>query len=350
MADQTEEKKHAPSGQKLQQLRKREGQVPRSKDFPSAVSLVITVAYVVIYFGEMKQKITSFFDIYDFIFKDTTYSPMLDIFVSAMKLSLSIVMPVFVIASISYIAASIFQTKGLIISFKSVAFKFEKLNPVEGIKKIFGLHGVSESIKILIKVTITTIILYLVLRWGLNALFWSPTCEESCVLQTSIYIIIVIIIALLILYFIVGVIDIWLSKILFSQDNKMTETEMKREIKDQMGSKELRQARNTLRKEAAKSPSIRGFGKATVVIHSGDALVALAYHPDKYDIPIVVAKKYGEEVNALVMEAKGKNIPFITNTQYLGNLMKYTQVGEPVPQSLIMETAQNFLDFGIIKR
>jgi type III secretion protein U len=350
MADTTEEKKHLPTLRKLQQLRTREGQVPRSKDFPSSFSLTVTIIYIMLNFGTIKQQIMAFFDIYDIIFKNVDEISLLGIFVSGISNVFSIVTPIFLIASMSYIAASILQTRGLVVSFKSITPKADKINPVEGVKRIFGRHGVSESLKIILKIILVSLAIYIILRWGLNSLFWSPTCEEACVLQTTIYMVVAIIIAVLIIYMIIGSIDIWISKILFMQDNKMTESELKRETKDELGSKELRQARGTLRREAAKNPAVRGFGKATVIVHNGQALVGLAYHPEKYDIPIVVGKQYGEEVKAILLEAKGKGVPVIDNLDYLNDLMKYTKVGEPVPQSLIMATAQNFLNYGIIER
>ena len=347
---ETEEKKHPPTASKLQQLRTREGQVARSKDFPSAFSLTVTVFYVIFNFGKMQSEISNFFNIYDFIFRNIEEVSLFSVFISGMKEIFIISLPVFLISSITITFASALQTKGMIISFKSVAPNFKKLNPVEGIKKIFGLHGLSDSIKIIFKVLFMSIAFYLILVWGVNSLFWSPTCEEHCVIQVSIYMIIAIIVATLVIYFIVGIIDIWISKILFMKDNKMTDTEIKKEMKDQMGSTELRQARNRIRREDAQNPSIRGFGKATVIIHGGDAIIGLVYHPEKFDIPIVVGKKYGEEAKAVLLEARGKKIPEITNLEYLNKMMKYTKVGAQVPQSLIMDTAQNFLDFGIIKR
>lgn len=347
---ETEEKKHPPTASKLQQLRTREGQVARSKDFPSAFSLAVTVFYVIFNFGKIQEQISSFFNIYDFIFKNTEEVSLFSVFISSMKQVFIITLPIFLIASITLTLASIMQTKGMIISFKSVAPNFKKLNPVEGIKKIFGLHGVSESIKIIFKVLFMSIAFYLIVFWGVNSLFWAPTCEEHCVIQVSIYMIIAIIIAALVIYMIVGFIDLWISKMLFMKDNKMTDTEIKKESKEQMGSTELRQARNRIRREDAQNPSVRGFGKATVIIHGGDAIIGLIYHPQKFDIPVVVGKKYGEEAKAVLLEARGKKIPEITNLEYLNKMMKYTKVGEQVPQSLIMETAQNFLDFGIIKR
>ena len=350
MADTTEEKKHAPSGQKLNQLRSREGQVPRSKDFSASISLAVTVFYVILNFGKFKQQIASVFDIYEFIFTSGDDISSIGIFLSAMQIALLIIMPVFLIACLTVMLASILQTKGLILSFKSLSPNFSKLNPAEGFKKMFGMQGISESIKLIIKIIILSIISYIIIRWGLNALFWSPTCEEECVIKASLYIIIAIIIAALIIYLLVGVVDIWISKVLFMKQNKMTDTEVKKESKESFGSPEIRKQRNQQRREDSQNPSVRGFGKATVIIHSGEGLVGMAYEPGKYDIPIVVGKQYGEEAKKTLLEVRGKKIPEIPNEEFLSQLMKYTKVGQPLPQSLIMDTAKHFINYGVIKR
>ncbi|MGL4728392.1 MAG: EscU/YscU/HrcU family type III secretion system export apparatus switch protein [Bosea sp. (in: a-proteobacteria)] len=350
MADGTEEKKHAPTNRRLSQLRNQEGQVGRSRDFPASVSLIAAMAYLIINFGPIWQQIAKLFDIYEvFLFRNDTQT-LLALFKSSMEISVGLALPVAAIASLTFIFASVLQTKGLVLSFKSVSPNFTRLNPVEGIGRIFGVHGLSEALKIIAKVLFMAIAVYIIMRWTANGLFWSPTCEEGCVLQASIYIIIAVIIAALIIFFIVGVIDIWITMIIFKHDNRMTETELQREIKDDFGSKEIRQRRRDQRREDARTPAIRGFGKATVIAYHGDALVGLAYIPGKFDIPIVVGKLYQERIAESLAEAKNKGVPIIQDEAFVQDLMRYTRVGEPLPQPMIMSTAQIFVKSGVVKR
>jgi type III secretion protein U len=350
MADDTEEKKHAPTLRRLAQLRNREGQVPRSKDFPASVSLLAAAIYLLVNFGTIWRQLATVFDIYEAFLLQTDTQTMLSLFKSAMQICMLICLPVAVITSVAYVFASILQSKGLILSFKSVTPNFTRLNPVQGIQNVFGLHGVSESIKIICKVLLLTVAVYVILRWTMNGLFWSPTCEEDCVLQATIYIVIAVIAAALIIFFIIGIIDLWISSLLFRHDNRMTQSELDREIKDDFGSKEIRQQRSELRRSDARNPSIRGFGKATVIAWHGEALVGMAYVPGKFDTPIIVGKLYQERIAESLAEAKAKNLPIIEDANFVQELMKYTRVGEPLPQVMIHQTAQLFIRHNVIKR
>ena len=51
------------------------------------------------------------------------------------------------------------QTKGFI-SFKSVKFKFNKLNPLNGFKRMISLKGIMELLKAILKVTVLVVITY----------------------------------------------------------------------------------------------------------------------------------------------------------------------------------------------
>jgi type III secretion protein U len=350
MADNTEEKKHAPTGRRLAQLRSKEGQVARSRDFPASISLLAAVIYLIINFGPIWRQIATVFDIYEAFLQQTDPQTLLSLFKSSMQICVLIALPVAGIAAATYVIASILQTKGLVMSFKSVAPNFTRLNPVEGVQRIFGVHGLSESIKIICKVLFMALAVYVILRWTMNGLFWSPTCEEDCVLQATIYIVVAVIAAALIIFLVIGIIDLWISSILFKHDNRMTQSELERDIKDDFGSKEVRQRRGEQRREDARNPSIRGFGKATVIAWHGEALVGMAYVPGKYDTPIIVGKLYQEKIAESLAEAKAKGVPVIEDEAFVQELMKYTRVGEPLPQPMISKTAQLFIRHNVIRR
>jgi type III secretion protein U len=350
MSDQSEEKKHPPSGKRLRELRDREGQVARSKDFPAAVSLTAAIGYLIANFGNIWQQLGAFFDIFEEVFAGNLYESPLLVAAAGGRLALTLAVPVALVAAAAFFVTSLLHTNGLVISTKSLAPDFSRINPTSSIGRIFGFHGLSDSIKLMIKIILLTIATNIILRWGLNSLFWSPTCEEGCVMQATVNIVIAVIIAALIIYLLIGIIDLWISKILFKHDNRMTDTDKKREEKEEYGAKEVRQHRSELKRELARNPPVRGFGKATLLIRDGLGVVGLAYVPGRFDVPVVVGKAYGDESRKALEEAHGKRIPILEEKEFLSDLMQYTRVGEPVPQSMIHQTARIFLRHGIVKR
>lgn len=147
MADSSQDKTEQPTPRKLQDARKK-GQVAKSKDLTAAVVLMAVVGamylsaksaasgverYLTWYFTnclsfELPEKhapwvlLNSFFD------------------VSA------IFMPLFIIAIILSILGNVMQT-GFMFSPEAIKAKLERLNPLEGFKRIFSLNSVFEMVK-----------------------------------------------------------------------------------------------------------------------------------------------------------------------------------------------------------
>jgi type III secretion protein U len=253
------------------------------------------------------------------------------------------------VAVVGYILASIIQTRGLIVSGKGLAPNFDRVSPVEGVKRIFGMRGLSEALKLLAKVLLLVAAVAIILRLMLNGLFWSPTCDEACVTQAAASVLGWTMAAALIVFLFIGLVDLRITDALFRRDHRMTESEMKRERREEYGAIEVRQRRRQIRAEAVNNPPIRGFGRATVVVRWGGGLVGLLYDRSVQDMPIVVGKLYGEEADKTYHEARAKGVPVIPDEQFLADLMNYGRVGEPIPKALVQATAAAFVKYGIVK-
>ena len=93
--------------------------------------------------------------------------------------------------------------------------------------------------------------------------------------------------ALLVLYVVV---EVLVQKFLFSKDQRMTKSEVKKEQRDQHGTPEVRSARRRLRNDLEASADAIGVQKATMAFFWNDEVVAIRYILDVAPVPILSAK------------------------------------------------------------
>jgi type III secretion protein U len=347
--DGTGEKKHKPTQRKLDDLRRKEGQVAHSRDFPAAVSLIAAFLYFAFTWRSNMDLLQRIFDPLSF----SLTAPFGDAVSAALKqqalLLQKLVLPVFGIAIVSYVLTSIAESKGIIFSAKHVSFNMSRISPGSNFKNVFGLQAMSQLGKTLIKVILLIAAVYVIMRKGMNGLFWSPVCGASCTTEVAIREIVYVIIAALIIMLLIAIADIFIARALFNHQNRMSDSDLKRENKEQMGDPEQRKERRRLRNEAAQG-GYRGFGNANMLVESNGGAVGIAYVPGKIDTPVVVLKVTGEDYRKLRFEAEGKRVPILEDNQLVEDLMKVGRVGEPVPKALFSSVARALIRGGLVKR
>jgi type III secretion protein U len=349
MAQENGEKKHPASQYKLSQLRRREGQVARSKDFPATISLIITILYLLLNWRTQVDMLQRLFEPMAFVSRSRFGDAAAPALRHSADLMLSLAWPPLLIASFTYIIASLIDSKGLVMSAKHVTPNFTRLNPASNFKNVFGLQALVQLGKTLLKAVLFTAVVLGLIWYGLNSAVWAPVCGQVCAQEVSIKIIVAIIIAALIIMLIVALADILISRAVFKSENRMTDQEVKQERKEQSGDPEMIRERRRLRNEAARQGGYRGLGNATVLVEAADGAVGIAYVQGKIDTPVVVLKVTGEAYRKLRFEAEGKGVPIVNDEVLLDSLMKAGRVGEPIATALFQPVARMLVKAGLHK-
>ena len=240
--DDTEEKKFPPSVQKLLRLRQ-ESTVPHSKEFPAAMAALAVSAFLFLSIGSLIERILAMFE-ESFQSIDEPVPPYVSASLASLALRLeNLVGPALCIALAVSVVTSFFDAGGFIFSFKPLSFDLNRLNPVEGIKKMFQLASLVELLKQAVKLVLIFVLSLLIIKVMLNSMFWAPTCGESCSVALTGYVMGALTVASLAVLIVAAVIDIKVSRVLFKHEHRMTISESKREAKDTFGDPHMRQAR-----------------------------------------------------------------------------------------------------------
>jgi type III secretion protein U len=259
--DDTEEKSLPPSRVKLDRLR-REGQVARSKEIPVAMSMLAITAYLAWAFGSVLRDLARMFDAGFFAAGLTGgRQPGQGLHWTALKemgeMLYGIVWMPMLIGLAVTIAITIIDAQGFPMTMKHMSFDFGRLNPAEGIKKLFSLSSLAEFLKGIVKVALLSIAGSGAILYFLNGIFWAPLCGEACSLSVAVHLIGTIAVIAAAIMLVAAFFDLRLSRALFQREHRMTKTEARREHKDTQGDPHLKSARRQVGAEMRNAPPRR---------------------------------------------------------------------------------------------
>ncbi|MCL5935246.1 MAG: EscU/YscU/HrcU family type III secretion system export apparatus switch protein, partial [Firmicutes bacterium] len=161
MADSGQEKTEQPTPRKLQEAR-RKGQVVKSKDLSAAVVLLAAVAF----FYALSQNAVSDLERYlTWYFSNCFAFGLPDkhlprVMWDSLFEILLIFAPILLVIIVFSIISNVMQS-GFLIAPEAISAKLERLNPLEGLKRIFSVKSLVELVKSILKVTIVGVVSYL---------------------------------------------------------------------------------------------------------------------------------------------------------------------------------------------
>ncbi len=226
-------------------------------------------------------------------------------------------------------------------SVKSMAWKWDKLDPVKGAGRIFAWRGLVELLKALAKFIIVFSGLIFLL-WGKEGSFLGlgqePVIQGMAHAGNLIAWALVIMSAALIVIAAVDVpFQIWDN----TRQLKMTKQEVRDEMKDTEGKPEVRNKIRQLQQEAAQRRMMSDVPKADVIVtNPSHFAVALCYDQKNMGAPRVVAK--GADIIAGHIRQLGlaNDVPLLSAPPLARALYYSTEIGHEIPSGLYMAVAK----------
>ena len=335
------EKTEEPTARKLQKARE-DGQVARSQEMPGATVMIGTVALMVLIGGWLITGLIAVFKA-GFVFDRTTLaSPdLLPLSFGSQAVSaFAVVIPVF-IATIVLAILSSGATGGYLFSLKSIAPKASKISPIEGFKRMFGPKALIELTKAILKFTLVTGVLVLMININLDELIQigrmplEPAMQKSgeLIAQAALYVTLSLVV--------IAAIDVPWQKREFNNRMKMTKQEVKDEYKDIEGRPEVKAQIRRRQREMSNQRMMQSVKDADVVVTNPEHFaVALSYDPTGEGAPIVVAKG-ADLIAASIREEATTHGVYIFQAPPLARALFYTtEVDQTVPEELYVAVAQ----------
>lgn len=248
--------------------------------------------------------------------------------------------PIMAAALVAALAATFFQTK-LLITGEPLKPKLSRLNPVEGFRRLFSMRSIVEALKGLLKIGV---LLYLIYRYlaGIVTTFSKYLYTDipaACahLFQEGFGLAMQIVLAFAVL---AGA-DIFYQWWDYERKIKMSKQEIKEEFKQMEGDPQIKGKIRQIQRQMAQARMMQQVPKADVVIRNPTHFaVALRYHPDQDNAPVVLAK--GQDILAarIVRTAQENGVAIIENVPLARALYANAELNREIPPELYNAVAE----------
>ena len=339
--EQAGQERTEPPSERRKQEARRKGQAPRSKELNTMLSLLLAGAAFWALGGALVERLfalaTAGFRIDRALAFDPAAMPVH--FMHLAVQSLLALLPFFAVTLVAALVGPLLMG-GWSFSLETMAFKWEKLDPVKGLKRLFSAKGLLELLKALIKFFLLLIATYLLLRFFeremLNLSVFSPGMASARAVYLLLFSLLVLSAVLL---FIVAF-DVPFEQWNFNRQLRMTRQEVRDELKETEGRPEVRQRIRALQREVSQRRMMQDVPGADVVITNPTHYCVALVYAGHGGAPVLVAK--GRDLIALQIRriASEHDVPLFAAPPLARALYGSTEIGEEIPRPLYLAVAR----------
>ncbi len=337
--DESQEKTQDPTSRRLEKARE-DGKVVSSKEmfvFTVLASGVIIMYIIPPLLDDFLMITRSFFNFGpELLYGKSPLESIKEAISFFIKVTIIFSTPLLIICIITqFIIGS-----GLNFSFKALHWKFEKMSPIKGLKRIFSTKGLVELAKSILKVVFLGGISYFVLKFYLPELVNISDANLFSAVNRLVSLFPILVISLLVGLALIAAIDLAWQKYDYIKSLKMSHQDVKDEYKETDGQPEVKQKIRKLQIAAAakskkENASIDNLGEATAIITNPTHFaVALKYEVGDSKAPTVIAKARGKNAEKLIEKALKLNIGKMQSPQLARALYYTCEIGEEILSKL----------------
>ncbi len=339
--DSGQEKTEEPTGKRLADAKKK-GQIARSRELNTFVML-ITSATLLLLTGEqighgLLEIMRSCFSLPRAVLLDP------DSQILYLKKTITggfqLIAPFLAVLVVAAIITPI-SLGGWVFSWDSLSPKFEKMDPIKGLPKLFSMNGLVEMLKALLKILLVFFVAVLLSKTYLTelrdldaepldqAIIHSLNIIGTCFLLLSAALVFVV------------MIDVPYQLWNHSKQLKMSLQEIKDETKESEGSPEIKGRIRRMQMEMANNRMMAEVPKADVIVtNPSHYAVALKYDQNANGAPKLVAKGVDLIAAQIRNIAIGADVPLMASPPLARALYFSTDVDKEIPQGLYLAVAQ----------
>ncbi len=250
------------------------------------------------------------------------------------------ILPVLIIGAFASSLSTIAQTRGLV-SFEALKPKFSRINPIQGIKRLFSLRGVVELLKSILKIIILGIVIYQALEQELSII---PRLADMTIPQAGAAIgaaIMEIVKKAALIMAFVAAFDYLYQWYEYEKNLRMSKQEIKEEYKQTEGDPQVKGKIREKQNMMARRRMMQNVPNADVVIRNPTHYaVALQYDPEHHRAPIVIAKGQDSLALRIVSVAEQHNVVVTENRPLARGLYENVELNAEIPDRFYQPVAE----------
>ncbi len=335
------EKTEEPSQHRIDEFRKK-GDVVSSKELNSVLVLAACLLTLSLSLAFIYDEMTKYIEwLYSLdIASAFTEKSLRTISTKTLVVALKCSAPVALVAMIVGIVAQISQI-GFLYSPDILEANFDRVNPINGIKKLFSMQAIFETIKGIFKFAVIIAIVYSFMKndlEGLNGLMHFEISQSYVHAKT---ILIKLSFSIVLGLGVIALMDFAYQKFTYRKKLMQTKQELKQETKEQEGNPEIKQRIRQIQREMSRKRMIKDIKTADVVVTNPTHIsVVIKYDSENMVSPLVVGKGADHMAMKIREIAKENNIPIVENVMLARTLYKTVKIGAPIPRTLYKAVAE----------
>ncbi|MBC23882.1 MAG: flagellar biosynthesis protein FlhB [Phycisphaerae bacterium] len=343
MAEDLGEKTEAPTPRRLREARE-EGNVARSMDLAGALMLtgmsIGLMLLLVPMFWRLAVLLERLLDPSGGAGAIVTLDALPAALEQSIMSGILALVPILVVAWLLGWLSQVIQV-GWLFSPASVKAKFQKLNPINGFKRIFGLQAIVKASLDSMKVLVVA----LVVTWTIWS-YWDqilvlPTHPLVEAFLESGWMLFGLAMRIVAILLILGLLDFAWQRWKHARDLRMTKQQVKDEFKQTDGDPDVKRRRMQVSRQLSLQRIATDVPKADVVVTNPEHLsIAIAYDPETMVAPRVLAK--GADLMAMRIRqiAQKHGIPVIERKPLARAIYSDVPVGGHIPEELYTAVAE----------
>ncbi len=324
---------------------RKEGRVAKSQDLNSGISLLMAFVAIKLFGlftgGIFKNSFEFFYNMMPSLtHNEFTSQTSARILSNAIIMVIIGVIPYLLVLYLVSLVQNVMQF-GFKVTPKAAEPKLSKLNPINGVKRIFSLDKVMELLRSVLKIGVTFLIVFNDIKASAEIIF---NMYDMPLFQTMSEVFTFVIntgIKISAVFTLIGFADLFYQKWKFKHDLRMSKQEVKDEYKNDEGDPQVKGQIKQKMREASRRRMMQEIPKADVVITNPTHFaVALTYDKDRAPAPMVVAKGADYLAQKIKETARESNVEIVENRPLARMLYYNVEIGDQIPPELYQMVAE----------
>jgi flagellar biosynthetic protein FlhB len=342
LPDQDRDSRTETATPRRRQEARERGQVARSADLSSALLLLLGLLFIRFYGPVLLEEMKAMsILIIRWMSQPGDVGRRAEHYIWVLAWGLARILTPFLLFLVAMGLAVNWVQFGFILSGQPLLPNLNKINPVNGLSRMFSARGLMILAGSLLKVAAGGTVFWLRINWEIKRIMLLPSLTPHAGLSAVAGMIFRTGLELAIVLLVLAVIDYVFQRYQHEQDLRMTHQEVKEEMKRMEGDPAIRARRRAIMRRMVMQQMMARVPEAEVVITNPTHIaVALKYDPDEMFAPEVVAKGQRLMAERIKEVAREHRVPVVENRPLARALFKAVEVGQQVPAHLYEAVAE----------
>lgn len=331
------EKTELPTPKKERDARQK-GQVARSQEVVTTISMFGTIAVISAMGGLIWSRLTTLIDQIAAIAARKEGVSLDEGLALSWSVGVDLTLPILGTVIFLGIAANMGQF-GVLTSLQALEPKMERISPMAGFKRIFSAKQLVELLKSVIKIVFLTVLLYIVLGDAIGPFISAVSCGMECMSTVTTSVMNRVLFMTAIAFVIVAVADLFWQRHSHTKSLMMSKEEIKREYKESEGDPHVKGHRKQVAMEMVMGDAPAKKASA-LVVNPTHIAIALRYKDGETPLPMVTGKGMGALAVDMRADAERAGVPIFHNVALARHLYADSDINGFVPEDVFDVVAE----------